>query len=68
MRITARVAFRHIAEVSEQEREAVLVTCVEVLEEPEAKLASEALFHLREAHKKQMELKGIIGGADPRSN
>lgn len=55
-RIAACIAFRHIAEVSEHEREQVLIALIDLLPEREAELAERMLFHFREQRRIQMEL------------
>lgn len=60
LRFAACLAFRHIDEVDESRREEVLVALVEVLPEPEARIAEQALFHLRESRRAQLELHGIV--------
>ena len=63
LRTAACVAFRHIDEINEHEREAVLVALVEVLPEPDAELAQSALFHFRKQRDFQLQLAGILGRA-----
>ncbi len=55
-RETALLAFKHIDEVSEHQREQVLLTLIDVLPEAEAEKAERALFYLRENRKAQFEL------------
>lgn len=62
LRVVACIAFRHIAELPEYQREQVLVALVEVLPETEAVHAQEALYHLREQRKCQLTLKAILEG------
>ena len=57
----ACIAFRHIDEVSEGEREQVLMALVELLPDAEAEIADRTLFHFREQRKAQLELAGILG-------
>lgn len=60
LRVAACFAFRHIHEASEHAREQVLVALVEVLPAAEASRAQDALFALREAHRLQLELQGVL--------
>lgn len=52
----AILAFHHIKEVSEHDREQVLIALIDSLPEPEAEKAERALFYLREDRKAQFEL------------
>lgn len=66
LRTAACLAFRHIGEVSESEREAVLMALVEVLPEREGELAERMLFHLREERRLQLELGLLLEAARAR--
>lgn len=59
-RAVACIAFRHIDEACTDEREQILIALIEALPETEAKLAQDALFHLREANKAQMQLALVL--------
>lgn len=59
-RTAACIAFRHIDEVSEGEREHVLIALVDILPETEAKLAEQMLYHMREERRLQHELELIF--------
>lgn len=61
-RTAACIAFRHINDVSEREREHVLVALMDVLPEREGKLAQDALFALRESRRLQLELHALVEG------
>ena len=56
----ACLAFRHIDEARTDEREHILIALIETLPEAEAKLAQDALFHLRAANKAQMQLALVL--------
>lgn len=60
LRTAACLAFRHIDEVGEGEREKVLIALIEVLPEAEAQVAEQVLFHAREERKLQMRLALIL--------
>lgn len=62
LRTAARIAFRHIAEVGETEREQVLVALIEVLPEADAAIAEQMLFHFREQRRFQLKLALILDG------
>lgn len=60
-RTVACIAFRHIDETNESQREQVLLALIESLPEGEAKLAQDALYHFREHRRLQMQLAEILG-------
>ncbi len=60
IRTAACIAFRHLDEVSDSEREQVLIALVDVLPARESELAQTTLYHLREQRKAQLELAGIL--------
>ena len=62
LRATARIAFRYFEGLTEQEREQVLLTLIEVLPGNEGEIAAQALFHLRKQHDAQLTLKSILEG------
>jgi hypothetical protein len=59
-RTAAVIAFRHLDEVTESEREEVLIALVDALPAREAELAEQMLYHLREERRVQMQLEGIF--------
>ncbi len=59
-RTAAVIAFRHVGEVTEREREHVLIALIDALPEAEAELAERMLFHLREERRLQLELALIL--------
>jgi hypothetical protein len=62
IRTTAGIAFRSYDQLSERDREAVLVTLIEVGDAREAEAAGQTLHHLREQRRRQLELKGLLFG------
>ena len=62
LRLAAIVAFRHIDELPEHQREQVLLALIEVLPTSESEIAQNALFHFREQRKHQLTLKAILEG------
>jgi hypothetical protein len=62
MRMTSRIAFRSYEQLSERDREAVLIALIEFEEPREAEIATTTLFHLREQRRRQLELKGLLFG------
>jgi len=63
LRAALGLALRHAdhSTTTEQEHDAVLVAIAENLSGAEAEIASRTLFHRRQARRRQLELRGLLG-------
>ncbi len=60
LKTAVRIAFRIFEDLTETDREAVLVALIELADQREAEFAVTMLFHLREQRKTQLQLRGLI--------